>query len=237
MIRFIFRCLGWIVGFIGHLFGFLFGSLFGWIPRLKKHMTGVEFEEYVYEILKRSGYKHVRLTPQSGDYGIDILATYRGVHYAFQCKYYSKPVGVSAIQQAYSGCEYYDCDEAIVVTNQTFTRQAYALANSNGVILWDGEKLAKMRRIANRHAFFYRFRHKEVLHPYADILQVILEAGYASSDLLYQQCHIDLSRIDYILDDLEFYDIVSSEDEYGLREVYISSVEEGLQLLEKSPIL
>jgi len=47
---------------------------------------------------------------------------------------------------------------------------------------------------------------------------------------------MNISRIDYILDDLEFYDIVSSEDDYGIREVYISSLEEGLKLLERSHI-
>lgn len=233
--KWIWKLFRWLIHLLGRLCGSLLGWIFGWIPRLKKHMTGIEFEQYVYEILKRLGYKHLRLTRQSGDYGVDILASYRGVRYAFQCKYYSKPVGVSAIQQAYSGCEYYDYDEAVVVTNQTFTRQAYALAKNNGVILWDGEKLALMRRRANRHALFYRFHHSDH-HPYEDILQVIIDANYASEDLLYQQLQIPLSRIDYILDDLEFYDIVSCEDEYGLREVYISSVEEGIELLEKSPI-
>lgn len=233
--KWIWKVFRWLIHVLGCLCGSLLGWIFGWIPRLKKHMTGIEFEQYVYEILKRLGYKHVRLTRQSGDYGVDILASYRGVRYAFQCKYYSKPVGVSAIQQAYSGCEYYDYDEAVVVTNQTFTRQAYALAKNNGVILWDGEKLALMRRRANRHALFYRFHHLDP-HPYEAILQIIVDAGYASSDLLYQETQISLSRIDYILDDLEFYDIVSCEDEYGLRDVYISSIEEGIKLLEKRPI-
>lgn len=126
--KWIWKLFRWLIHLLGRLCGSLLGWIFGWIPRLKKHMTGIEFEQYVYEILKRLGYKHLRLTRQSGDYGVDILASYRGVRYAFQCKYYSKPVGVSAIQQAYSGCEYYDYDEAVVVTNQTFTRQAYALA-------------------------------------------------------------------------------------------------------------
>ena len=233
--KWIWKVFRWLIHVLGCLCGSLLGWIFGWIPRLKKHMTGIEFEQYVYEILKRLGYKHVRLTRQSGDYGADILASYRGVRYAFQCKYYSKPVGVSAIQQAYSGCEYYDYDEAVVVTNQTFTRQAYALAKNNGVILWDGEKLALMRRRANQHALFYRFHHLDP-HPYEAILQIVVDAGYASSDLLYQETQISLSRIDYILDDLEFYDIVSCEDEYGLRDVYISSVEEGIKLLEKRPI-
>ena len=236
MIRGLFRCLLWILQKVGHLIGYIIGFVFGWIPRLKKHMSGEEFEEYVYEILKRIGYKHIRLTQKSGDYGVDILATYKGIHYAFQCKYYSKPVGVSAVQQAYSGCEYYDYDEAVVVTNQTFTRQAHALAMRNGVILWDGEKLNQMRRLANRHALFYRFHHQKMPHPYEDVLQVILEAGYASTDLLYQHLNMNISRIDYILDDLEFYGIVSSEDDYGIREVYISFLEEGLKLLERSHI-
>ena len=225
-----------IVKGIWRIFSYFIGWIFGWIPHMKKHMTGIEFERYVYEILKRIGYKHIQLTKKSGDYGIDILASYKGVRYAFQCKYYSKPVGVSAIQQAYSGCEYYGYDEAVVVTNQTFTRQAHDLALKNGVILWDGDKLMKMRRKANSHALFYRFHHRNDSHPYEDILKVIIEAGYASSDLLYQQCSMNISQIDYILDDLEFYDIVSSEDEYGIREVYISSIEEGLDILEKSLI-
>ena len=207
--KWIWKLFRWLIHLLGRLCGSLLGWIFGWIPRLKKHMTGIEFEQYVYEILKRLGYKHLRLTRQSGDYGVDILASYRGVRY--------------------------DYDEAVVVTNQAFTRQAYALAKNNGVILWDGEKLALMRRRANRHALFYRFHHSDH-HPYEDILQVIIDANYASEDLLYQQLQIPLSRIDYILDDLEFYDIVSCEDEYGLREVYISSVEEGIKLLEKSPI-
>ena len=76
----LFRCL---IHLLGRLCGSLLGWIFGWIPRLKKHMTGIEFEQYVYEILKRLGYKHLRLTRQSGDYGVDILASYRGVRYAF----------------------------------------------------------------------------------------------------------------------------------------------------------
>lgn len=164
-----------------HWFCFWLDSTF------KKHMSGEEFEEYVYEILKRIGYKHIRLTQKSGDYGVDILATYKGVHYAFQCKYYSKPVGVSAVQQAYSGCEYYDYDEAVVVTNQTFTRQAHALAMRNGVILWDGEKLNQMRRLANRHALFYRFHHQKY-HIHMKMFYKL----FWKLDMLQQICFISI---------------------------------------------
>ena len=59
---------------------------------------------------------------------MDITARRRGHKYAVQCKFYSHPVGVSAVQQVVGGMAYYDCDRAMVITNNTFTRQAKELA-------------------------------------------------------------------------------------------------------------
>ena len=78
------------------------------IKKIFSHrMSGEEFEVYAMKLLKKNGYHHVQLTKKSHDYGIDILAKKKQKTYAIQCKYYSKPVGVSAVQQAYAGCEYY----------------------------------------------------------------------------------------------------------------------------------
>lgn len=148
--------LKWIGHFILFILKCLFGFLFGWIPDFDERMSGEEFEQYVQEILKRNGYKHVELTKRSGDYGVDILAQYKGEYYAFQCKKYAKPVGVAAVQQAYSGCQYYECDQAVVVTNHRFTAQAIALAQTNDVILWDGEKLDQLKRKANRRSLIHK---------------------------------------------------------------------------------
>lgn len=209
------------------------GWLFGWIPHMKKHMSGEEFENYVAEILKKCGYKHVRLTQKSGDYGVDILAVRKKTTYAFQCKFYSRPVGVSAIQQAYSGCEYYDCDEAVVVTNQTFTRQACELACRSGVTLWDAQMLRHMRSKANQRAVFSCFFHRKEKHPYEDILHYLISVDEVSSQDLHDHFSISVSKAYYILDDLQFYDIVSAEDEIGNRTIYIDSFQQGMQLLER----
>lgn len=148
------KCIMWILKKV-------FGWIFGWIPDLDERMSGEQFEEYVQAVLMRNGYKDVTLTKRSGDFGVDILAKYKGESYAIQCKLYSRPVGVAAIQQAYTGCEYYGCDIPVVVTNQRFTSQAITLARSNGVELWDGERLKHLKRKANSRSLLRRYHKKK----------------------------------------------------------------------------
>jgi len=98
-------------------------------------MNGRNYEKAVARYLRNHGYHRVQVTKGSGDFGVDVLARRLGHRYAVQCKYYSRPVGVSAVQQVVAGMAYYDCDRGIVVTNTTFTRQAKELAEMNGVDL------------------------------------------------------------------------------------------------------
>ncbi|MBR6484859.1 MAG: restriction endonuclease [Clostridiales bacterium] len=101
-------------------------------------MDGKKYEKKVASYLKRKGFFAVKVTGESGDYGVDVLAR-KNIHkYAVQCKYYSRPVGVHAVQQVVGGMKYYKCDRAIVITNNTFTRQARALASENNVKLIAG---------------------------------------------------------------------------------------------------
>ncbi|SCW49110.1 Restriction endonuclease [Ruminococcaceae bacterium YRB3002] len=101
-------------------------------------MDGREYERRVADYLRSHGYHRVSLTRDSGDYGVDIVCSRHRHKYAVQCKFYAKPVGVSAVQQVVGGMAYYECDRAMVVTNSTFTRQASELAEKNDVILLDG---------------------------------------------------------------------------------------------------
>ncbi|MCQ2527586.1 MAG: restriction endonuclease [Saccharofermentans sp.] len=98
-------------------------------------MNGQKYEKRVASYLRGKGYKKVAITKTSGDYGVDIVANKMFHKYAVQCKYYAKPVGISAVQQVVAGMAYYECDRAMVVTNSTFTRQAKQLAEHNGVVL------------------------------------------------------------------------------------------------------
>lgn len=105
---------------------------------------GHAFEHYCADILKQLGYSNVQVTAGSGDFGIDILADKESVTYAIQCKCYSHPVGNKAVQEAFSGKEYYRRMVGVVVTNNTFTSAALKTASETRVLLWDRSKLREM---------------------------------------------------------------------------------------------
>lgn len=97
--------------------------------------TGDDYEYRVAKYLKRNHFRDVSVTSASRDYGVDIIARKGRKRYAIQCKYYSRPVGISAVQEAFTGMAHYDCNAAMVVTNSTFTKAAETLAEENGVFL------------------------------------------------------------------------------------------------------
>ena len=108
-------------------------------------MEGRDFERFCADLLKRRGFLEVEVTKGSGDYGIDILAEKDGVTYAIQCKCYdATPVGVSAIQEAYAGRDYYDRMVGAVMTNQYFTSPAVEAAKKLKILLWDRGYLERM---------------------------------------------------------------------------------------------
>lgn len=98
-------------------------------------MQGLEYERAVANYLFEHGYKNVSVTKGSGDYGVDVIAHKGKCKYAVQCKLYSTPVGIAAVQEAVSGKAIYGCTDAMVVTNSTFTSAAKKLAAANDVML------------------------------------------------------------------------------------------------------
>lgn len=101
-------------------------------------MTGYEYEKKCAKLLEAKGFTNVRVTPGSGDQGIDVLA-YRGEKkYGVQCKYYEGTVGNKAVQEAFTGASFYDCAVAMVVTNSKLTGPAKTLAKKLGVEVWEG---------------------------------------------------------------------------------------------------
>lgn len=100
-------------------------------------LTPTEYEEYVAEYLRMQGYREVRVTQASGDYGIDVIGTNsEGWEIAIQCKRYHGSVGVAAVQEAVAGREYYNCDLAAVYTTGSYTQQAISLARKVHVKLY-----------------------------------------------------------------------------------------------------
>ena len=107
-------------------------------------MDGHEFEYFCADLLRKNGFVNVKVTPGSGDQGVDILAEKGGVKYAIQCKNYSSPLSNTPVQDVKAGKVFYGCHVGVVMTNSTFTPGANALAQATGVLLWDRAVLQSM---------------------------------------------------------------------------------------------
>jgi hypothetical protein len=100
-----------------------------------EYTTGEEYERYVAAIMSTAGFEDIRMTPATGDFGADIIATKDGIRCCIQCKMYSNPVGIQAVQEIIGAKAHYRCAAAMVVTNSTFTPAAKQLAKENDVVL------------------------------------------------------------------------------------------------------
>lgn len=107
-------------------------------------MDGHQFEYACADILKANGYKHVKVTRSSGDFGVDIIAEKDKVRYAIQCKRYNHKLDNTPIQEVVGGLAYYQCDKGAVMTNQYFTEPAKQLAQVNDIELLDRDTLSNM---------------------------------------------------------------------------------------------
>lgn len=103
-------------------------------------MNGYKYEHHAAKYLRKHGFRKIEVTKASGDYGADIIATKRGRRYAIQCKYYSRPVGLKAVQEVVAAKRHYGCSRAMVITNRTYTKPARQLAEENKVELVENVK-------------------------------------------------------------------------------------------------
>lgn len=111
---------------------------------IDNEMSGAEFEKITKEILEKNGFEKVKTTPVSGDFGVDVVAEKDSVKYVIQCKKYSSAVGIKAVQEVIGSKSMNNAHVAVVLTNNYFTKSAKELAKSNGVLLWDRNKLIEM---------------------------------------------------------------------------------------------
>lgn len=103
--------------------------------------TGEEFEQYLCERINACAGLSCEMTKASGDQGVDLIVVGGGKKVAVQCKLYTGAVGNDAVQQVMAGKVFYECDDACVVTNSTFTKSAKELAERGGVELLHHEQL------------------------------------------------------------------------------------------------
>jgi restriction system protein len=125
--------------------GWIDRAAVAWIRRrglaAMDRMGGVEFERHLGALFGDLGYR-VRATPVTGDFGADLLLSRDGTQTCVQAKRVSRPVGITAVQEAIGARLHYGADAAMVVATSTFTPAAKALAESGRVDLWDRDRIA-----------------------------------------------------------------------------------------------
>lgn len=114
------------------------------IEDVDSSMNGYEFEEFCGSVLQKNGFTNITVTQSSGDFGVDIIAYKDEIKYAIQCKKYSSPVGIEAVQQVLGSKTMFNCHVGVVLTNNYFTPAALELAKNNNILMWDRGKLVEL---------------------------------------------------------------------------------------------
>lgn len=106
-------------------------------------ITGQDFELLCQRRLQSLGWK-VKTTAVTGDFGADLVAERNGITVVIQCKHYSQPVGVKAVQEAFSAMQFYSAKQSAVVASNSFTKAAMQLASKNKVMLLHVDDLERL---------------------------------------------------------------------------------------------
>jgi len=201
-------------------------------------LDGISFENYAADMLQKLGYK-AKVTKASQDNGGDILAEKDNIRTIFQCKNYSSTVGNKAIQEVYSAKDIYQCDQAIVITNNYFTNQAQHEASILNVQLWnrdyikmllyqvyqfDISHIDALKNIehASSDIFSYDEDYEEADEILIEAIETAIELGHISTSMLQRKFKIGYSRAGTIIDQMETRGIITSYEGSRPRKVLIT---------------
>ena len=112
----------------------------------QNYKKGIIFENYCMEILKENGWK-VKATPNTGDQGVDLIASINNLRICIQCKNHKKAVGNAAVQEISAGKLYWKGSHAVLVSKSGFTKSAQKLARANKVKLLNDFELKDLENI------------------------------------------------------------------------------------------
>ena len=106
-------------------------------------MSGYDFEDYLKVLFKKLGYKP-QVTKKSGDFGADLVLKGKNKIVIQAKRYgYKNNVSLDAVREVYASKAFYKADEAWVITNSFYTKQAKMLAEACGVRLLNRYDLQK----------------------------------------------------------------------------------------------
>ena len=215
------------------------------------NLSGLEFENYCTELLKKNGYKS-ETTKATGDDGGDIIAVKDNITYIIQCKKYLDTVGNRAVQEVYAAKGIYKAQKAIVITNNFFTNHAIKEADMLDVELWDRNSMKLLLKTGydfivtnidnesdkeNTDIFVLDRELDEASDDdtdelLMDAMEVVVETGQASTSFIQRKFNIGYARAGRIIDQLEERGVISGYQGSKPRQVLMTK--ERLEELKKS---
>ena len=112
----------------------------------QNYKKGIIFENNCIEILKNNGW-NVKETPNTGDQGVDLIASIDNLRICIQCKNHKKPVGNNAVQEISAGKLYWKGTHAVLVSKSGYTKSAQKLAKANKVKLLNDFELKDLENL------------------------------------------------------------------------------------------
>jgi len=111
----------------------------------ESYKKGIKFENHCMKILKQYGWE-IKETPNTGDQGVDLIASINDLRICIQCKDHEKAIGNKAVQEISAGKLFWKGTHAIIVSKSGFTKSAHQLAKSNKVKLINEYQLKDLEK-------------------------------------------------------------------------------------------
>ena len=120
-----------------------------WLDKTKRDywgsLSGREFEYEIAALFRSHGYQ-ARVTPTSGDKGVDIVLSNSGKVIVVQCKRYKRPAGPATARELYGALIDSGADEAIFVCTAGFTSGVYDFVQDKPIRLMDLDDILEMQQ-------------------------------------------------------------------------------------------
>lgn len=114
------------------------------------HVDPLKFEELMLKVFQALGFDG-KLTPPSGDDGIDIILTdLKGIKVIAQCKRFAEQQNINPkdVREFLGSIVHAEAKYGFFITTTTFSDQAKSFCEEKNIILIDGPKLIKLFLLA-----------------------------------------------------------------------------------------
>jgi len=109
------------------------------------NLNPYQFEEFIAKLFRKMGYS-ARKTPNTGDYGADVIAKKDDETILIQVKKYNEGNNVTPkeVQRTLGALWKYKANKAVFITTSSFTVRAKEIEKEAPIELWDKKILHKM---------------------------------------------------------------------------------------------